>query len=163
MSRRRRARSKRWCPTSFNPRLLVDEQATCALGQHLREAHVSTHACSLMSRRRRARGARLHRIVSTHACSLMSRRRLRSSDMCGLSCFNPRLLVDEQATRGVGRPAQHLRVSTHACSLMSRRPWSACLAKPAWSFNPRLLVDEQATLTAGCANGVSQFQPTPAR
>ena len=102
-------------------------------------------------------------------------------------CFNPRLLVDEQATVQVVADARGGQVSTHACSLMSRRrealraaAWcqgfnprllvdeqatSAVDPVPPflWCFNPRLLVDEQATLHTLWSVSCNKFQPTPAR
>ena len=78
-------------------------------------------------------------------------------------CFNPRLLVDEQATY----EAEHndvadigfnprLLVDEQATSTRRMTPIQRC-------FNPRLLVDEQATRMPhfGCVN--CSFQPTPAR
>ncbi len=86
--------------------------------------------------------------VSTHACSLMSRRRNLRRIATRMSSFNPRLLVDEQATSPCEPPAGATRVSTHACSLMSRRLRAARPAVRRRCFNPRLLVDEQATTDA---------------
>ncbi len=140
MSRRRaRCRRRRCAGRCFNPRLLVDEQATDAGGGAVVLDQVSTHACSLMSRRRRPADHPAQQPVSTHACSLMSRRRCCPAALRYRSCFNPRLLVDEQAT-----------------SCDQRR-----LADP--GFNPRLLVDEQATKVKRNVIRYLWFQPTPAR
>ena len=167
----------------FNPRLLVDEQATRSQRRAWPYCKVSTHACSLMSRRPRAsshsRTARrfnprllvdeqataldassLVEHVSTHACSLMSRRPLLIGASRWISSFNPRLLVDEQATRGWCRAqARRGLVSTHACSLMSRRRFSACSSSIASCFNPRLLVDEQATRRSDRCRPLPCFNP----
>ena len=78
-------------------------------------------------------------LVSTHACSLMSRRPGFGVPRAPLRCFNPRLLVDEQAT-AITRASRHRE-----------------------RFNPRLLVDEQATIGHDPCRDVQVFQPTPAR
>ena len=53
--------------------------------------------------------------VSTHACSLMSRRRRERARRSLVRGFNPRLLVDEQATSRRTLYAVIDAVSTHAC------------------------------------------------
>ena len=78
-------------------------------------------------------------MVSTHACSLMSRRPGSPRSIRRSARFNPRLLVDEQATLA---PRDLI---------------------DAPGFNPRLLVDEQATTVIAVARLQQLFQPTPAR
>ena len=160
MSRRRPGWKHIRAPRCFNPRLLVDEQATCARTTLVVVSSVSTHACSLMSRRP-SEAARMmpEYAVSTHACSLMSRRprcrpprptwtgfnpRLLVDEQATAMRrsraparrFNPRLLVDEQATLAAGEPVAALQVSTHACSLMSRRLTYCATASPSLPFQP---------------------------
>ncbi len=102
--------------------------------------------------------------VSTHACSLMSRRRGSSGCPPARSRFNPRLLVDEQATLRVPNAPHRAIVSTHACSLMSRRPAASGVAHMldgvsthACSLMSRRL-RQHLDLRAD-----AEFQPTPAR
>ena len=146
MSRRLWRSSTPTAMLCFNPRLLVDEQATGNAESVTDSVTVSTHACSLMSRRPNFANTYVFgRGVSTHACSLMSRRQVSGGLREPLHSFNPRLLVDEQATwpprscrTGSGFNPR-LLVDEQATSTRSCRSWQlAC-------FNPRLLVDEQAT------------------
>ncbi len=133
--------------SSFNPRPLFAERATLQGFTVPFGSIVSIRARSLQSGRQFPRAFNMQ-VVKFQSAPALCRAgdHGQQNDDRACSCFNPRPLFAERATRYGPRPCRTPRVSIRARSLQSgRRPFARRTEARSRRFNPRPLFAERAT------------------